>query len=836
MQRGGLLWEAALRTLGLRMKSSLFLRGFARCTWSVVGGGWLLGLQAGAAQDAGGLIEAGRYADDAAVRAAWVPMGGTAAPTVAMFEGHPVVRMRCNFAGTKIERASWDRRVALDLRSSRAVELEFFCLDAAPVSYFSLYFQSGEGWYTGTFYPEKPGWNRITVTKAGMSSEGQPGGGGSIRTVRLSAWRGTNQDTEILVKAIRRVGVLGEDAVVALVRGDAAVRSNGGGGRGEGEWLGRVAQHYEALGIETATLSDLELDAATLRRARVVVLPYNPSLPDAAVEALLGYVRGGGRLLSFYGLPAGLRSAVGIEGGAWVRAGREGEFASMRFEAGVLPGAPPVVRQASWNLREPKAVEGRSRVAARWQDARGEGTGRAAVVVSSNCIEVAHVLLADDAANKRRLLLAMTGYLAPEIWRQAVEAGVARVGQLAGYRGWEDASEGIRRLGGGKPEVAALWAEAGRERAEAVRLTAAGEYPRAYEEAARAARRALEAYCAAQEPVAGEFRGFWCHSAFGVPGLSWEESMARLAENGFTAILPNMLWGGVAYYPSRVLPVAAEVAERGDQVERCLAACRKHGLQIHVWKVNWNLGAAPKEFVERMRREGRLQADVRGKEEPWLCPSHPENRQLEVDSMVEVVRRYQVDGMHFDYIRYPGGDHCFCAGCRARFAEVLGREVVRWPEGVTRGGEDRDAWLEWRRGHITAVVQSVSERAREVNPAIRLSAAVFRNWPTDRDGVGQDWKLWCENGYLDFVCPMDYTSSDGQFENWVKSQKGWAGRTPCYPGIGAWELTADRVVGQIGIVRREGMGGFVLFNYDGAAARELVPLLGRGVTRAVGGR
>ena len=34
-----------------------------------------------------------------------------------------------------------------------------------------------------------------------------------------------------------------------------------------------------------------------------------------------------------------------------------------------------------------------------------------------------------------------------------------------------------------------------------------------------------------------------------------------------------------------------------------------------------------------------------------------------------------------------------------------------------------------------------------------LSAAVFRNWSTDRDSVGQDWKLWCERGYLDFLCP-----------------------------------------------------------------------------------
>mgnify|MGYP000700577408 CR=1 FL=1 len=35
----------------------------------------------------------------------------------------------------------------------------------------------------------------------------------------------------------------------------------------------------------------------------------------------------------------------------------------------------------------------------------------------------------------------------------------------------------------------------------------------------------------------------------------------------------------------------------------------------------------------------------------------------------------------------------------------------------------------------------------------------------DRDTIGQDWKLWCDRGYLDFVCPMDYTASSAQFRS-----------------------------------------------------------------------
>ena len=132
------------------------------------------------------------------------------------------------------------------------------------------------------------------------------------------------------------------------------------------------------------------------------------------------------------------------------------------------------------------------------------------------------------------------------------------------------------------------------------------------------------------------------------------------------------------------------------------------------------------------------------------------------------------------------------------------------------------------------MVRAVSEQARAVKPKIKISAAVFRNWVTDRDGVGQDWKLWCDSGWLDFVCPMDYTNSDRQFENWVALQKDWAGRTPVYPGIGESSshsrLPADRTIGQIEITRRYDTRGFIIFNYGAAESRELLPLLRLGAT------
>jgi uncharacterized lipoprotein YddW (UPF0748 family) len=229
-----------------------------------------------------------------------------------------------------------------------------------------------------------------------------------------------------------------------------------------------------------------------------------------------------------------------------------------------------------------------------------------------------------------------------------------------------------------------------------------------------------------------------------------------------------------------------------------------------------------------------VQQDADGKvEEHWLCPSHPENQQLEIDSMVEVARRYPVDGLHFDYIRYPSSNYCFCAGCRSRFEQHVGRPVADWPGAVRIPGELRSQWLDWRRDQITAVVRAVAEQARQVRPGIRISAAVFSNWPRDRDSVGQDWKLWCEKGYLDFVCPMDYTDSNQTFRTSVRNQTGWAAGKPLYPGIGlsCWADPRDpvRLLEQIAICREFKTGGFTVFNYD-QNAEDVLPYCAVGAT------
>lgn len=800
-------------------------------------GAWMVLSSNLAAQSDPGTIATCAYPDDAAAAADWKPMTGSAPPAAGTAVGRRAMRLRCNFAGTTMQRASWDLACNIDLADCRGIQFDVFCTNAHPVSNFSIYFESEGGWYTAPFHPESTeGWSTIQLPKTGTRTEGKPGGWSKIKTIRISAWRGEDTDTEFYIAAIRKIGAIGTDASIAIIRAESAAAKRPSEAESVERFAEAVALALDRENIPTASISDLDLTPQRLSGAKLVILPHNPSLPDAAADALKEFVARGGKLLAFFfSTPPRLRPVLDFGPAHFVSGPSAPRFSAIRFSEGALPGAPPRVSQRSWGIHGYKALPPTCRVLAEWLDEAGQPTGYPAVIATPNAILMTHVLLPDDATNKSRMLLAMLGSLVPDVWRSAARARIADVGRIAGYDSFETATHAIISASHDDPGVGKKISETRKLLASATALEKEGKYIDAVDTATLASRQLLESYCMSRKALPGEFRAFWCHSASGVRGMDWDTAIRRLSENGFTAILPNMLWGGVAFYNSRVLPVHADVATDGDQIAACLAACKKYGVQLHVWKVNWNTGhhTSP-EFIEKIRAEGRCQSDATGKSEPWLCPSHPANQKLEIDSMLEVAKAYDVDGLHFDYIRYPGDKRCFCAGCRTRFESSIGARIAKWPADVGREGPHNKAWLEWRRSNITTVVKAVSEGARAIRPGIRLSAAVFRNWPRDRDSVGQDWKVWCDLGYLDFVCPMDYTPSNAAFKGLVQRQLGWTGKVPCYPGIGVSTWTSPdpiRTIAQIEVARALGCRGFTIFNYSVPEANELVPLLGAGITR-----
>jgi uncharacterized lipoprotein YddW (UPF0748 family) len=584
------------------------------------------------------------------------------------------------------------------------------------------------------------------------------------------------------------------------------------------------------LGLGADTIEDDAAAQGALERRHIAILAYNPSLSQETVAALVRFVKLGGKVLVCYQLPPRLGDAIGFGRPKYVRPERPDQFAEIRFDAIDIPGLPRSVRQNSWNITDAEPTAPDARVIGRWFDPQGKPAGHAAMLLSDRGAFFSHILLSDDRPGKKQLLAAIVGRFMPSLWERMAQSEKAALGSVGHCTGMGDLAKYVR---------ASRNSEAA-ERLEAARATwAVAEqkmHRQAYSQAIQRFRETrdllAEAYLRAAPSRAREGRAFWNHSGTGAYPGDWDRTAKELAANGFNMILPNMLWGGLAHYPSQILPHSATFREHGDQIAQCVAAARKHGLEVHVWKVNHNLSNAPREFVAKLRREARTQVSVHGEPIDWLCPSHPENFKLERESMLEVARKYDVDGLHFDYIRYPDEDSCYCDGCRARFEAASGRKVDQWPGDCYRGPRTQE-YRAWRCTQITRLVQAVSAGARKIRPKIKISAAVFGAYPACRESVGQDWVRWVKAGYLDFVCPMDYTESDFAFIALVSNQiQLVGGRVPIYPGIGATAtraaLSPDRVAGQIYHARELGAAGFTIFNLDHDTISTIAPAVGLG--------
>jgi len=775
------------------------------------------------------VIDTFQYSDNQTAREAWVASSGSPPVEMVRDDDRTVLQFDAPFAtDTELERTILDREVELDLAAPGQFFLEIAVEKPEVAGRVSLYFRSGGGWYaSGAGFVTK-GWQTLRISKASFNIEGEPAGWHKVDGIRISVWRGQPQNFSV---RLGRLAAVSHDIALVIPaahahQGDREVQSALSTAENFGSML-------DDLGLGSDAVEDAALANGALGDRRVAILAYNPRLPGEAAAALEKFVGQGGKLFVCYSLHPRLAQALGIAGTQYYRPEASGRLAEIRFDAADIPGLPKSVRQASWNITVPEPGDPDVCAIGYWYDDEGNPTGHAAMAMSDRGAFFSHIVLSDDRSGKKQMLAAVLGRLHPPLWQQMARSELEQIGQV-GHLGNSDAVADYVKSNGNPQAIERL------EAAALIEKKAKAEFARqAYPETVELARRSYdllcEAYLRSLSSPTIEGRAFWNHSGTGAYSGDWERSARELSKAGFNMVVPNMLWAGRAHYPSDVLPRSKTYEEFGDQIAQCVEACKKYGVEVHVWKVNHNLSGAPKDFVDKLRAEGRLQMSNSGEEQKWLCPSHPENSQLEVTSMLEVAKKYDVHGLHFDYIRYPNRNHCYCDGCRTRFEALAGAKVANWPKDC-HSGDLREPYHDFRRDQITRLVAAVARDAKKLKPGIKISAAVFGAYPDCRESVGQDWVEWVKAGYLDFVCPMDYTQSDPNFIGLVENQLRLVdGRIPVYPGIGAWRLTPDRAVGQIHHARLLGAPGFTIFDLGRGAAESVLPAvaLGAGSQRSV---
>ncbi|NCO34597.1 MAG: family 10 glycosylhydrolase [Armatimonadetes bacterium] len=318
-------------------------------------------------------------------------------------------------------------------------------------------------------------------------------------------------------------------------------------------------------------------------------------------------------------------------------------------------------------------------------------------------------------------------------------------------------------------------------------------------------------------PPANERRGVWLHvGADRAP----KEVMPELRKLGINMVVLRIAGGTAAWYASKVQPDLLDpLAPDGDWLAEAVKYAHQNGIEIHPYVNNCLVeGRTSAATLKQLREEGRLQEGPDGRPFGWFCPSQEVNVEAIEKVMLELATQYPVDGVQYDFIRYRDSFGCVCAKCRALFEKETGKPVANWPGDVV-DGERKTEWTEFRCRRISAIVQRVSTRIRKEAPKVRISAAVFSNWPQCREQVGQDWVRWCKEGWLDFVCPMTYTLDARQFAELAAAHRIAVPQGfPILEGVGIMSLAGamkqpDALAIQIALARKNGASGFIGFCY-----------------------
>jgi uncharacterized lipoprotein YddW (UPF0748 family) len=339
---------------------------------------------------------------------------------------------------------------------------------------------------------------------------------------------------------------------------------------------------------------------------------------------------------------------------------------------------------------------------------------------------------------------------------------------------------------------------------------------------------------------ASEVRALWVVR----DSLTSPEKIANVVDTakrfGFNTLFVQVRGRGDALYNSTLEPRSTELAKEPlsfDPLATVIADAHEQGIQVHAWLNTFYVWSSPTLPVSPIHvvnsHRDWLVRDASGNtpltpsdatEGAFLSPANEQARQFIHDVFMEVVRNYDIDGIHFDYVRYPSEYYDYSPAALTGFSGYINQLFPDAPikpnttvDPLAYVHAYPDQWASWRRDQVTELVRSISVDTKAIKPWVVVSAAVFANAQDAYDSRGQDWKDWLKEGIIDVVIPMAYNNSSALVGSQLKDAEDTAhqyGRY-CYAGIGSWHITPDSTIEKIKIARELGVKGVVLFSYGG---------------------
>jgi len=282
---------------------------------------------------------------------------------------------------------------------------------------------------------------------------------------------------------------------------------------------------------------------------------------------------------------------------------------------------------------------------------------------------------------------------------------------------------------------------------------------------------------------------------------------------GFTDIFFQVRGNATTFYPSRFEPRAKELSDtpiNWDPLLTAIVQTHLTNMRIHAW-VNiypgWRGTKPPQNSHQLWNTHPEWFLHLASKKAlslnphyVWLNPILPGVQDYLKNIVMELANNYNLDGIHFDYFRYPGpGDFpsdSSLADLRRLFPFANSTE---------------SDWDAFRKNQISHFLKTCRDSLRKENPKLILSVAILGDILLGQRVFFQDSPRWVAQHWLDWVAPMTYTSDTLQFRHWLTNFSDFP-QAAVLPGLMVKSVSVAEE--ELSLIRNFRFSGFSFFSYN----------------------
>jgi uncharacterized lipoprotein YddW (UPF0748 family) len=319
-----------------------------------------------------------------------------------------------------------------------------------------------------------------------------------------------------------------------------------------------------------------------------------------------------------------------------------------------------------------------------------------------------------------------------------------------------------------------------------------------------------------------EFRAAWVATVANInwpskPGLTTKEQQDEaidlldfLQTNHFNAVILQVRPQCDALYKSELEPWSYYLTgQQGkapdpyyDPLEFWVEAAHDRGIELHVWLNPYRAHHKEGKEISDQSIVKKYPNQVVYLKEGywWMDPAQKETQELTTSVVMDIVRRYDIDGVHFDDYFYPYPSY----NLNADFPDS-----ISWAGYQQSGGKLSRA--DWRRDAVNVLIENLYKKIKAEKPYVKFGLSPFGIWrpgyPESIAGFDQynqlyaDARLWLNKGWIDYFTPQLYWPINRMSQSFPVLLGWWAGENKkqrhLWPGISVGRDTSARNINEV---------------------------------------